>query len=48
MDKEKILQIALMLADVAEGAGAMLDSIKLIATSIDDVADMLREYATSE
>lgn len=48
MDKEKVLQIALMISDIAEGAGALVDSIKLIASGLDDVANILREYATSD
>ncbi len=48
MDKEKALQMALMISDIAEGAEALLDSIKLIASGLDDVANMLREYATSD
>lgn len=48
MDKEKVLQLALMLSDIAEGANNLIEAVKLISTAIDDVADMLREYATSE
>lgn len=48
MDKEKALQMALMISDIAEGAGTLVDSIKLIASTLDDVANMLREYATKE
>jgi hypothetical protein len=48
MDKEKALQMALMISDIAEGAGALVDSIKLIASGLDDVANILREYATSD
>lgn len=47
MDKEKALQMALIISDIAEGTVALLDSIKLIASGLDDVANMLREYATS-
>ena len=48
MDKEKALQLALIISDIAEGAVAMVDSIKLIASALDDVANILREYATSD
>jgi len=48
MDKEKALQMALMISDIAEGAEALLDSIKLIASGLDDVANIIREYATSD
>ena len=48
MEKDKVLQLALMLSDIAEGAGNLMESIKLISSAIDDVADMLRAYATSE
>ena len=48
MDKEKALQMALILSDIAEGCGTMLDSIKLIESGLEDMAEMLREYATSE
>ena len=48
MDKKKALQMALIISDIAEGAGALVDSIKLIASGLDDVANILREYATSD
>lgn len=48
MDKEKALQLALIISDIAEGAGTLVDSIKLIASGLDDVANILREYATSD
>ena len=47
MDKEKALEMALILSDIAEGAGALADSIKLIVSGLDDVANMLRDYPTS-
>ena len=48
MDKEKLLQLALIISDIAEGAGALVESFKLIASGLDDVANIIRDYATSE
>ena len=48
MDKEQILQLALMISDIAEGSGALLDAVKLISSGLDDVANVLREYAVSD
>lgn len=48
MDKEKALQLALIISDIAEGAGALVESLKLIASGLDDVANIIRDYATSE
>lgn len=48
MDKEKLLEIALILADCAEGCQTMIDSLKLTASSLDDTANILREMATKE
>ena len=48
MEKEQALQLALTISDIAEGAEALLESIKLISSSLDDVANLLREYATSD
>lgn len=45
MDKKKSLQMALMVSDIAEGAGALLESIKLIASGLDDVSNI---YSTSD
>lgn len=48
MDKEKALQLALIISDIAEGAVAMVESLKLISSGLDDVANIIRDYATSE
>ena len=48
MDKEKALQLALIISDIAEGAGALAESLKLITSGLDDVANIIRDYATSE
>ena len=48
MDKEKALQLALIISDIAEGAGALVESLKLITSGLDDVANMIRDYATSK
>lgn len=47
MDKDKLLEIALILADCAEGCQTMIDSLKLTATSLDDTANLLRSMATN-
>ena len=46
MDKDKMMQIALMLADAAEGCQGAIESLKLAATALDDTANYLREAAT--
>ncbi len=48
MDKEKALQLALIITDIAEGAGSLVESLKLIASGLDDVANIIRDYASSE
>lgn len=46
MDENKLLEIALILADCAEGCQTMIDSLKLTAESLDDTANILRDMAT--
>lgn len=45
MDKDKMMQLALMLSDISEGIGLMLDALKLTANGLDDVANTFRELA---
>ena len=45
MDKDKMMQLALMLSDISEGIGLMLDALKLTASGLDDVANTFRELA---
>lgn len=46
-DRERRLEIALTLADCAEGCQTMIESLKLTATSLDDLANILREMTTN-
>lgn len=46
VDKEKVLHLALLLSDVAEGAGLLLDALKLVESSLDDIANTLRAEAS--
>ena len=43
MNDKKQLDVALLLADVAEGCFTMIESLKLIADSLDSTANLLRE-----
>lgn len=45
MEKDTKMQLALTLADAAEGLLASIESFKLIASSLDDTANLLREGA---
>jgi hypothetical protein len=47
MDEDKLLEIALILADCAEGCQTMMESLKLTATSLDDTANILRGMTTN-
>ena len=48
MDKKKLMQFALVLADAAEGCQTMVDSLKLTAAALDDAANLLRDAASEE
>lgn len=48
MNNEKMMQLALMLSDISEGIGLMLDALKLTASGLDDVANTFREIAGVE
>ena len=43
MDNEKKMQFVLTLSDFAEGLGTVIESLKLIANGLDDVANLLRD-----
>lgn len=45
MDREKLMQFALVLADAAEGCQTMVESLKLTAAALDDAANLLRDAA---
>lgn len=48
MDNEKKMQFVLTLSDIAEGLGTVIESLKLIANGLDDVANLLRDAVPSE
>ena len=48
MDEEKKMKIVLALADIAEGLGTMADALKLTASGLDDVTNLLRETVKGE
>ena len=48
MDNEKKMQFVLTLSDIAEGLGTVIESLKLIANGLDDVANLLRDTVPSE
>ena len=48
MDDEKKMQFVLTLSDIAEGLGTVMESLKLIANGLDDVANLLRDTVQCE
>lgn len=48
MDNEKKMQLVLSLSDIAEGLETAIKSVKLIANSLDDVANLLRDSVQGE
>ena len=43
MDNDKKMNLVLLLSDIAEGIGTMIEAMKLTASGLDDVANLLRE-----
>lgn len=48
MDDNRKMQFALILSDIAEGIGGLMDNLKLMSNALDDVANMLRDEASIE
>ena len=48
MDNEKKMNLVLSISDIAEGLGTMIDALKLTASGLDDVANLLRDAVKGE
>ncbi len=48
MDEKKKMNLVLSLSDIAEGLGTMADALKLTASGLDDVANLLRDTIKGE
>ena len=48
MENEKKMNLVLSISDIAEGLGTMIDALKLTASGLDDVANLLRDAVKGE
>lgn len=48
MEKDKIMEIAVTLADAAEGSQSIASAFQLIASAFDDIANLLRESCVTK
>ncbi len=48
MDNDKKMVLVLTLSDIAEGLGTIIEAMKLTASGLDDVANLLRETVRKE
>ena len=48
MDNDKKMNLVLSISDIAEGLGTMIDALKLTASGLDDVANLLRDAVKGE
>lgn len=48
MDNNKKMALVLTLSDIAEGLGTIIEAMKLTASGLDDVANLLRDTVQKE
>lgn len=48
MENDKKMTLVLTLSDIAEGINSTIESLKLIANGLDDVANLMRETVKAE